>query len=107
MEILDLRLVKNKQKNITLLKYKPRFPRKQPRTWAYTDSLSLETAVRTHVPAQHFLIEYPIQSFYLFIQMQIKPTTAQMPSLRHKFNYNKAVAESLIWTLFYTYVFTF
>lgn len=41
----------NIYKNITLLEYKPGFPRKQPRTWAYTDSSSLETAVQTHVPA--------------------------------------------------------
>lgn len=69
--------------------------------------MSLEAAVWKKVPARHFLIEYPIQSFYLCIQMQIKLAKAQMPRLRHKFNYNKAVAEFLIWMLFYTYVFTF
>lgn len=39
--------------------------------------------------------------------MQIQLAKAQMPSLRHKLNYNKAVAEFLIWMLSYTYVFTF
>lgn len=66
--------------------------------------MCLEATVRKNVPAYHFLIEHPIPSFYLLIQMQIKLAKAQMPSLRHKFNYNKSVTEFLIWMLFCTYI---
>lgn len=67
--------------------------------------MCLEATVRKNVPAYHFLIEHPIQSFYLLIQMQIKLAKPQMPSLRHKFNYNKSVTEFLIWMLFCTYIY--
>lgn len=82
---------------MALFKYKPKFWRRNLELGLIQiNSVSLEAAVRKNVPAYHFLIEYPIQSFYLCIQMQIKLAKAQMPSLRHKFNYNKAVAEFLI-----------
>lgn len=58
--------------------------------------MRLEATVRKNVPAYHLVIEDPIQSFYLLIQMQIEVAKAQMPSLRHKFNYNKSVTEFLI-----------
>lgn len=110
LEILDFRPVEKKTKQIptTLLKYKPIFwTRNLELSFIQINSMSLEAAVRKTVPAYHFLIEYPIQSFCLFFQIQIKLAKAQTPSLRHKFNYNKAVAACLIRMLFYTFLFTF
>lgn len=58
--------------------------------------MCLEATVRKNVPTYYLAIEHPIQSFYLLIQIQIKVAKEQMPSLRHKFNYNKSVTEFLI-----------